>query len=451
MKRLSVRLRVTLWFTSLMLLLVAAVLTSLLFIGGHIARNQSTKKLAHAVTDSGLSFRKKQGGLLVTNETGEIREGASLAVYDSDGNLLYGFLPYSDLPDFSDGKFQDVQQGGTKWLIYDAQKSISGYGIVWLRGMLPYGDTDTAFVVMEQVAFIVLPFLVLFTALGGYFLTGRAFRPVKQISALAEQIGGGKDLSRRIRLGNGRDEIYMLANTFDRMLDRLEASFENEKQFASDASHELRTPTAVILSQCNDALAHAQTLSDAKSALEVISRQAQKMSGLISQLLQLTRADQGRQKLQLEAVNLSELCEVVAEELQALAKAKNVALKTDLEPHLTLQGDETLLMRLVINLVTNGLSYSREGGTVWLTLHRNGDLLVGSVRDNGIGIAPEHLEQIWKRFYQINPARTASNGSAGLGLSMVKWIAEAHGGSVTVQSQLQKGSTFTFVLPIEQV
>lgn len=450
MKQLSIRLRVTLWFTFLMLLLVAAVLTSLILISGQLAKNQSAKKLIHAVENSGLSFRWVHGQLQIANEKGEIRENAILAVYDADSKLLYGSLPYSDLPGFAAGRFQDIRINESKWLIYDSKKDIPSYGVIWVRGMLPCVDSDTTFAAMEEVVFIVFPFLVLLAALGGYFLTGRAFRPVQQITELAERIGDGKDLSRRIRLGSGSDEIYTLANTFDRMFDRLETSFENEKQFTSDASHELRTPTAVILSQCSDALEHAKTLEEAMASLEIISRQAQKMSGLISQLLQLARSDKGLYKLQLESVDLSELCEVVVDELRSHAAEKRISLLTDLEPHLIIQGDETLLMRLLINLVTNGISYGRTGGTVLLSLCQNKNTVVGCVQDDGIGIAPKHLGQIWKRFFQVDPARTASSGNAGLGLSIVKWIAEAHGGSVMAQSKLHSGSIFTFILPVSQ-
>ena len=171
-------------------------------------------------------------------------------------------------------------------------------------------------------------------------------------------------------------------------------------------------------------------------------------TALLSQLLMLARADKGRQVVQREPVDLSELVEMVAETEAEQAKARNITVQTELEPGVMVQGDETLLMRLLINLTENAIRYGRPGGQVKLTLRRQDGVAVGTVEDDGIGIAPEDLDKIWQRFWQADPAR--SGGGAGLGLSMVRWIAQAHGGRVTVQSEPGKGSIFTFFLPCEK-
>ena len=152
---------------------------------------------------------------------------------------------------------------------------------------------------------------VLFAAVGGYFITRRAFQPVRRIIQTAREIGEGNDLSRRIALGQGRDEVYTLAAEFDSMFARLEKAFEREKQFTSDASHELRTPTTVIISQCEYALERAKTLDEAREALHAILNQAEKMAVMISQLLMLARADKAHGKMQFETVNLSDLAMMV--------------------------------------------------------------------------------------------------------------------------------------------
>ena len=227
----------------------------------------------------------------------------------------------------------------------------------------------------------------------------------------------------------------------------MEEAFETEKQFTSDASHELRTPTAVIISQCEYALAHAETLDEAKAALASVLGETEKMAGLLSQLLMLARADKSHKKLNLETVDLSGLAAAVAEQQQENAGARGIAIQTEIEPGLVLQGDETMLMRMLINLIENGIKYGRENGWLKVALKRQGTCICGSVQDNGPGIAPEHLGQVWKRFWQADPARGGSG--AGLGLSMVKWIAEAHGGTVDVHSELGKGTEFTFSLPCQ--
>ncbi len=448
MKKVSIRLRVTLWFTLLMTLLVAVVLAFMFAASSGVVHNESQKKLKGLV--------EIISSELLENEDVEIdsdlvsgREEAYFVVYDTDGSMLLGELPTGasiTLP-FVDQKPQSINSNGIKWNVYDRQISLPDNRTVWVRGIVASREGGTTYAAMLQLALIASPFLVILAALGGYFITGRAFRPVQRIAGLAERISDGKDLTQRITLGQGKDEIYQLAATFDRMFDRLEASFASEKQFTSDASHELRTPTSVIISQCEYALENASTLDEARAALATVLRQARKMSGLIAQLLTLARADQGQHKLNLELVNLSELCELVADEQREVAAEKGIVITTAIVPDLLLHGDQTLLMRLLINLVTNGITYGRPGGTLFVELKQDGDRFVGQVRDDGIGIAPEHLAHIWDRFYQVEAARSPSANGVGLGLSMVKWIAEAHGGSVDAQSQLGIGSVFTFIFP----
>ena len=203
---------------------------------------------------------------------------------------------------------------------------------------------------------------------------------------------------------------------------------------------------AVILSQSEYALAHPGDPQETEAALQSIHAKAGEMAALLAQLLLLARADKGRQAVAREAVDLSELAAMVAETEAEQAAARGIELRTGIEPGVTVQGDETLLMRLFINLLENGIRYGRPGGWLKLTLRREGDAAVAVVADNGIGIAPEDLDHIWQRFWQADPAR--SGGGAGLGLAMVRWIAEAHGGTVTVESTPGEGSAFTFTMPL---
>ncbi len=212
---------------------------------------------------------------------------------------------------------------------------------------------------------------MLFAAVGGYFITRRAFQPVRRIIQTAREIGEGNDLSRRIALGQGRDEVYTLAAEFDSMFARLEKAFEREKQFTSDASHELRTPTTVIISQCEYALERAKTLDEAREALHAILNQAEKMAVMISQLLMLARADKAHGKMQFETVNLSDLAMMVVEQQQENASMRHIQLETHIEPDVEMQGDETMLMRVWINLIENGVKYGREGGWLQITLQKN--------------------------------------------------------------------------------
>ena len=210
---------------------------------------------------------------------------------------------------------------------------------------------------------------------------------MEKVISTAEAISDGGDLSRRIGLPKGRSEISRLAAAFDGMCDRLERSFEAERQFTSDASHELRTPVAVILAEC-DSLDHGQpTEEDYRQSVDVIRRQGQQMSRLIGQLLHITRLEQGTQKLQLETADLSQLVEVLCEE-QAHLAPEGTTLAVHTQPDLLVNGDVTLLSRLLTNLISNAYRYGKPNGHVWVDLRREGQWAVLSVRDDGSGIAP---------------------------------------------------------------
>ena len=237
-----------------------------------------------------------------------------------------------------------------------------------------------------------------------------------------------------------------LSQTFDSMFSRLEKSFDAERQFTADASHELRTPTAVIIAQAEYALQHAKA-DEKDEALQKILAQAQKMSRLLAQLLMLARADANKIQFEIEKFDFSELAEIVLEETEQLAADKNITVKSDIEPDVEVDGDQTLLMRLLLNLLDNAVKYTGEGGEVTFTLRKTADSVICAVRDTGCGIAPEELPKIWRRFYQSDGNRGQSG--AGLGLSMVQWIANLHGGTVSVESTPGEGSTFTFTMPLK--
>ena len=387
------------------------------------------------------------GAIEIDDDLEYFKDGIYLSVYDGGGVPLYGAVPrdFDNSAVFAPNDLRTLPSGGKSWYVYDEQKQVDGYGTVWIRSVAEADQIDSTISTLFRFALVILPFFVLFAAVGGYLITRRAFRPVRRIIQTAKEIGEGDDLSRRIALGEGRDEIYTLAAEFDRMFARLEKAFETEKQFTSDASHELRTPTTVIISQCEYAIENAQTLDEAKEALAAVLNQAEKMAALISQLLMLARADKGHEKLHFETVNLSDLASMVAEQQQENAEKRGIRIETNIQPDIEMLGDETMLMRIWINLIENGIKYGRENGWLNVQLAQKDGTIQGCVQDNGIGIAPENLARVWERFWQADPARSASG--AGLGLSMVKWIVEAHGGEIHVESTLGQGTAFTFSFP----
>ena len=445
MKRLSIKARVTLWFTLFLTLLAGLALGTLLAVGGQLTEQGSQNTLKKAVSEGLEELDWEDGRPDIDDDLKSYQDGVWLAVYDQTGSLVYGGLPDDlglDQP-FEEGALRTCRQGQEAWYLYDLV-SRGQEGTLWLRGATAAQSANQTFLMLLRLALVALPFLVLAGALGGYAIANHAFGPVRRITRAAEQISDGQDLSRRIDLGPGRDEIYTLAATFDRMFTRLEASFQAEKQFTSDASHELRTPVAVILAQCEEAQADP---SQRDHALQVIQSQARDMSALIGQLLTLARADQGRLNLEKEPIDLGELTQMVAAQTEELAAAKGIRVECRADAGLWVQGDETMLVRMLLNLTENAVKYGWEGGFVRITLSRQGDCLEGRVEDDGIGITSQQQERIWERFYQADPSRSPSQGGVGLGLPMVRTIVQAHGGRVWAESRPGGGSVFLFRLP----
>lgn len=457
MKRLSLKIKLTLLYTFFMVLATCAVLAILLSLSNREILAGAQSRLERRVQDSADDVTLEDGGLRVDSDFYSVTQDVYLSLYTEDMYFLYGRVPYGfDVqPEIADGRTRRIAEGNTDWYVYDMSFRLAEDYTVYLRGITSVTDAEASFGVTIRFAVILFPLMALVTAVIGYRFTRRTLLPVKQITRTVQKIRADADLSRRIGLKapegrerRNRDEIYGLAGTFDDMLEELEEVFQREKQFTSDVSHELRTPISVILAQCAECLEDEGLTARQREQLLLIERKAKDMAGMISQLLFLSRADQGRQPLQKETVNVSELTLMTAEEQQLLADAegRGVRISCDAGSDITACVDETLFIRLLVNLISNAVSYSRPNGRVTVSLSCADGELTGTVCDNGIGISEEDLPHIWERFYRADASRQPG-GHSGLGLSMVKWIAEAHGGSVEAESRLGEGSTFTFHMP----
>jgi len=268
-------------------------------------------------------------------------------------------------------------------------------------------------------------------------------------TAAAAEIAGSNDLSRRINPeGKVKDEIYDLAKTFDGMLDTIQKNYEKEKQFTDDASHELRTPVAVIMAQCELAKSKDAKEEDLRDAISSIHRQSLKMNKLLSELLTLARADNNRAVLEMESFDLVELTEMIIDEEYSVSQSKNISISLDAEERVVVYADRTAIMRVLINFINNAIKYGKDGGFVKISIERNGENGAKCrVSDNGIGISEGDLDKIWNRFYRADSSRTDDGyGSMGLGLPIAKSIIEAMGGSVSAQSVLGEGSVFEFTI-----
>lgn len=452
MKHLSLKLKLTLLYT-LFMVLIAGVFFGILFSLSNreilaAVQNQLKNQVQESVDD----IEEDGGSLDIDSDFFSLKDNIYLAIYDPDSHFLYGKVPHGldRQPDLIDGELQTIRENGRIWYIYDLYYDIENYGSVYIRGTTSATQAENEFRITIRFAVILMPLLIFVTALLGYRMIRRALRPVQKLTDTVQEIQKDADLSRRIGLSKSpeekQDEIYHLAATFDQMLEKLEESFQREKQFTSDVSHELRTPVSVILAQCSICLKDETLTVAQREQILLIEQKTRQISGMISQLLTLSRAGQGRQQLAKEYLNLSELTEMITEEQQMLADEKQIRIHSDIEPDIFLWVDETFYIRMLINLISNAIYYGKEQGNVCVTLHRRPGEIIGTVKDDGIGISAEHLPHIWERFYRADSSRTDGNHS-GLGLSMVKWIIEAHGGHIAARSTPGIGSTFTFFLP----
>lgn len=445
MKHLSLKMKLTLLYTILMSAVVIGILT-LLFSGSskQILASVQTR-LRNEVFNAKEDINSDDGELEFDKDLADLSTGVYLSVYAANGKFLYGRIPknFSNHVAFSDGAVRSVKEDGSVYYIMDNYAQIENYGNVYIRGISLANDAEQNILIIRNLALILMPLAVLMAAVLGYFMIKRTLRPVSRMTETVRKICKDNDLSKRIGLGRGRDEIYRLAQTFDDLLAQVEAGLKRERQFTSDVSHELRTPIYAMQLQCEELLAEKQLDEQTRQKIEFLNQKIKYLTQMISQLLLLSRADQGRQKLNMEKINFSELTEMAVMEAKEMAAEKNITVSAEIDPDIYIWGDETLLIRLWINLLENAVRYGKENGRADIRLRLEGGTICGSITDDGIGIGKEDLPHIWERFYQADASRS-SNNSSGLGLSMVLWIVKAHGGTIRAESELGHGSRFSF-------
>jgi heavy metal sensor kinase len=311
-------------------------------------------------------------------------------------------------------------------------------------GVLQVGQTtddiDETLSSLLRIFAIALPSALVLASLGGWWLSSRALSPIDRVTNAAREISDGGDLSRRLNLDLPDDEVGRLARTFDEMLARLDEAFQRQRRFTADASHELRTPLTAVRGQIDVALERPRDPAEYQRVLAEVNAQVDRMTRLVGGLLMLARSDAGALPIERERVDIGGLMESVAEQIRAGAELKGLAVRVDADGVLQTTGDEDLLLQLMLNLADNAVKYTRSGV---ITLGwRSGGAPQAFVRDTGGGIAAEHRERIFERFYRVDSARSGEDSGAGLGLAISRWIAEAHGASLILESD-DGGSTFT--------
>lgn len=302
---------------------------------------------------------------------------------------------------------------------------------------------------LREILYFAAPVVLLMAGFGGWFLARQGLAPVTAMARSARQIGAGS-LDQQLPIVNPRDELGQLATTFNELLARLNAAFEEQRRFMADASHELRNPLSVMSTAAGVTLKKEHREEEEyREALEMIAEQTRRLSRIVNDMFMLARADSGQYPLRKRPVYLNDLLEEVARAGAVLASDRKASVQLTNLPEAVFHGDEDLLRQMMLNLVDNAVKFSPSDGRVTLSLERREDDYVLSVIDTGPGIPPEARRHIFERFYRADRVRTrAEDGGAGLGLAIARWIARAHDGDIELEESGAIGAKFIVRLPV---
>ncbi len=450
---LTVRARLTLWFSAFLVLVCVAALAVVTWAGDQVLRQGVRDGLVEAVEgnvdDVG---RGPSGGTPAVGEgfRGEVA-GVHTSLVDGEGRLLYGENPVAgalaDL-DVAAGAAREVDVDGVAYYVYDRPLAGDGLDGLWLRGVASEEAAASQALSVAELALVALPGLVVLGVAGGWVVAGRSLRPVREISETARRIAGADDLSRRIELGEGADELHELADRFNEMFSRLEASFQAQRRFTSDASHELRTPLAVLSAQCEVALEDGDLAPGEREGWETVRRQAARMARLVDDMLAFSRIESDPGRYPFEELDLADVVGPVARDAEVLA-AGRCELACDLPRGLVVRGNRELLSSVAQNLLANAVRHGSSGGHVRVRLARDGATALLEVADDGCGIAAEEQVHVFERFWRADAAR--SGEGTGLGLPLAREACRLHGGELRLASSAPgEGSVFVAELPLAE-
>lgn len=444
--KLTLRSKMTLWFT------ISVVAITLLFFGVlfFITQTRLTEMLEDdlslALSQLSSQVEHKNGQLYFEDET-PVKSGIMYYIMEENGSELTSHgedIAAFDAYPVQAETFTHAQYAGESWLLLDSSFITVGDENIRIRVAASSRQIQQTLHIFWLIFLLGVPFMTALAAFVGSLLAKQSLKPIQQIIRCANEITAG-DLSRRIPESSNKNELGALANTLNHMLASLEDSFRRERRFTSDASHELRTPVAVITAYAESLLTDDSLSKEEHSKVETILNECSRMQRMVSQMLTLTRGQEGRYPVLMEKVCLNDVLDGVQAVLEPIAAESSITLHFAAAPAIVLSADQSLLTQLVLNLTENAIKYGKTGGDVWVNAAQTDDTILLTVHDNGIGISAENLPHIFERFFRADTARDRSG--TGLGLSIAQWITSIHGGTIQAESQLGHGTTFTVTLP----
>ena len=434
-RRITLTFKITLWYTIFIVILLTSIILGTFFVSDSVVESSGKKKLIEEVTE--ISSGKE-------NFTA-FEDGVTLSLYDKDGNLIAGSIPKNfDVREFNLGAITYyTDSNNNKYMYYDMETSSARLANgKYVRGIVQISSGQTSW----YLPFAIIagsPIVILIITYGGYLIIRSSLKPVREMVEMAETISNSADLSKRITIEDGKDEVHKLALVFNEMLESLERASMRERQFSSDVSHELRTPISVIMSESEYGKKYIDTVDEAKESFAVIERQSKRMTIMINQILEMARLD-NRLEIPKEFFDLSSCLEKTLEDYKKLFEAKNIQLITNIEDNIVLFGNQPLLIRLVDNLISNALKHANS--KIWISIAKRNNIII-EVSDDGRGIADDEKAYIWDRFYKVDKSRSISeDNSSGLGLPISKKIVELHDGKIVALDNKPQGAKFVINL-----
>jgi len=388
------------------------------------------------------------------DELGNLWAGAGLLqVASADGKLIFQSAAFTQsylpLPPVTRDEISFLTDNlGTTQYRIASRKITTGGQVFLVRAAIPTEPFDQALDRFRLILQGTLPLLVILASLAGYWLSGRALAPVNAIIRTARCVGV-QNLSSRLAVPRANDELRRLSETLNDMLNRIEASVQRITQFTADASHDLRTPVALIRTSAELALRRSRTEEEYRETLSRILATSEETSRLVENLLTLARADAGAAELHFNPTDLVPHVEKIAEAAAILAAGKNVEIQKELaDGPIEVSADAAAIERLLLIVLENAVKYTPPGGKVLLSLSNGSGNARIEVRDSGIGISAKDLPHIFERFYRADHSRSRETGGSGLGLAIAKWIVDMHHGTIEAHSESGRGSQFLISLPI---
>ncbi len=456
----KIRTKLTFWYTSIFggALILFSILAYFAFTYANnksldVGLEEEAEGVAHCAHISKDSLENYVTCL--SNEKDERTSEKYIMILDQTGNLQFrsgslksDYLPLSSqqIHDILSGKiyFKTVRDSKGNILRIITIPTEDNQQLIQL-GIAINNTSATKIFLLALMALGGLAIIV--SWIGGLFMAKKALRPVDNMIKELQKIETDH-LGKRLAVCPVKDEISELSEVINEMLSRLENSFNQVRQFTTDASHELRTPITIMKAGIEVALSRERDIYNYQQVLANTLDDLGRLSKIIENLFILAKADTGRCEMRMERMNLCPVITDVAEQLRLITEPKNISVSTEKMEDAFIRGDELLIRMMLLNLVDNAVKYTPQNGAISLSIGKgNGNVMI-AIKDNGIGISREDIPHIFDRFYRASKVRTSNYNGGGLGLSICQWIVRSHRGTITVESELNKGSVFTVTLPI---